>query len=275
MFHQSIKPINPPAAWLGGKSKLAERLIAVIEFIPHDTYAEVFLGMGGVFFRRQLVPQHEVINDKQHDVYNFFRVVQRHYAEFLKVLRYQTNSRHAFKDWHSMPPECLTDIERAARFYYLQKTAFGGKCAGQAYGVDKDRTRFNIRKVRKYIEQLHERMCDVSVECLNYDRFIEIYDGPHTLFYLDPPYWGGEDDYGKNLFERGDFERIAELLKSIKGKFLLSINDVPEIREIFAGFHIHDVKTKYTISGGEAQDVTELVITNVDLGRNVKCLARC
>ncbi|WP_408636024.1 hypothetical protein [Pseudophaeobacter flagellatus] len=65
---------------------------------------------------------------------------------------------------------------------------------------------------------------------------IRRYDGSKTLFYLDPPYWGGESDYGKGLFERSALQAMGEQLAEIRGKFILSINDRPEIRELFAGF---------------------------------------
>ena len=87
----------------------------------------------------------------------------------------------------------------------------------------------------------------VVIECLDFGEFIRRYDGAGTLFYLDPPYWGSEGVYGKALFTRQDFQRLADILTGIKGQFLLSINDVPEIREIFAWAQIEEVATTYTI----------------------------
>ena len=67
------------------------------------------------------------------------------------------------------------------------------------------------------------------------------------MFYLDPPYWGCEDDYGKAMFAPKDFDRLAAQLKGIKGRFLMSINDVPKIRELFAVFDIKQVKVSYSV----------------------------
>ncbi|WP_311200236.1 hypothetical protein [Leisingera sp. M658] len=64
---------------------------------------------------------------------------------------------------------------------------------------------------------------------------------------MDPPYWGGENDYGKGLFDRSQFEKMAGVLAGIRGKFLLSINDRPEIRELFAAFRFEEVSLKYTV----------------------------
>ena len=73
------------------------------------------------------------------------------------------------------------------------------------------------------------------MECLAWATFIRRYDKPFALFYIDPPYWGHETDYGKGLFEREDFGRMAELLSGLKGRFILSLNGGPEVRELFAG----------------------------------------
>lgn len=147
-------------------------------------------------------------------------------------------------------PETLTDLERAARFLYLQRTAFGGKVSGRNFGVSKDRPgRFNLSTLEPMLEDLHSRLAGVVIECLDFGEFIRRYDGPGTLFYLDPPYWGSEGDYGKALFGRDDFARLAGLLQTIQGRFLLSINDVPEIRDLFAWARIGEVSTTYTIAG--------------------------
>lgn len=86
------------------------------------------------------------------------------------------------------------------------------------------------------------------------------YDGPEALFYIDPPYWGSEDDYGRGVWDRHDFAALAEQLRGIKGRFLLSINDVPEIRELFDWAEIEGVQTTYTIGGGGGHRAAELLI---------------
>ncbi|MNT46208.1 hypothetical protein D3C72_1828370 [compost metagenome] len=90
---------------------------------------------------------------------------------------------------------------------------------------------------------------------------ISRYDRPGSLFYLDPPYWGGEGDYGAGLFVRGDFQRMADKLRAIEGRFMLSINDRPEIREMFAWADIEPVQTVYSVAGGEhSAPAAELLI---------------
>jgi len=92
-----IAPVRPAAAYIGGKKQLAARIVARIEAVAHRTYAEPFLGMGGVFLRRRFAPQYEVINDLSGDVATFFRILQRHYAPFMDMLKFQLTTRKDFE----------------------------------------------------------------------------------------------------------------------------------------------------------------------------------
>lgn len=257
----AVRPVSPPASYIGGKKQLAQRLASIIEQIPHMLYAEPFVGMGGVFFRRRLVPKAEAINDISGDVATLFRILQRHYPQFMETMKFQVTSRKEFERLAACDPDTLTDLERAARFIYLQKLAFGGKVKGRTFGVDTSGpARFNINRLGPILEEVHERLAGVVIERLPWDAFIDRYDTPATLFYLDPPYYGCETDYGKDVFARPDFVRIATRLQTIKGRFVLSLNDRPEVREIFEAFRICDVPLTYTIAGGEGKPVSEVII---------------
>lgn len=261
-----IPPTTPVAPWLGGKRNLARRICAILDATPCATYAEPFVGMGGIFLRRRTRPRAEVINDRGRDIANLFRILQRHYPQFLEVLRFQLTTRAEFERLVQTAPDTLTDLERAARFLYLQRTAFGGKVSGRNFGVDKTRPgRFNLTTLEPMLEDLHSRLAGVVIECLDWSDFIPRYDAPETLFYLDPPYWGCEDDYGKAMFARADFQRLADLLGGIRGRFLLSLNDVPEVRKVFGRFNLAEVATTYTISSKRndaAGARAELLISN-------------
>lgn len=99
-------------------------------------------------------------------------------------------------------------------------------------------------------------------KALDWSDLVARYDTAETLFYLDPPYAGGEDDYGKGLFAPADFEQMAEQLGSIAGVFILSINDTPGIRALFSQFEIEPVSLTYTVSRGDSKPAAELLITN-------------
>jgi DNA adenine methylase len=204
--------------------------------------------MGGVFLRRTRRPKCEVINDISEDVATFFRILQRHYVAFMDMLRFQLTTRAGFERLMRTDPSTLTDLERAARFLYLQRTAFGGKVSGRNFGMSDGRpASFDVTKLGPMLEELHERLAPVVIERLPYATFIARYDRPGTLFYLDPPYWGCEDDYGADV-RAGDFESLAEQLAGIRGSFILSINDTPEIREVFGRFELEEVETTYSLA---------------------------
>ena len=74
------------------------------------------------------------------------------------------------------------------------------------------------------------------------------HDRPTTLFNVDPPYWGSEGDHGKELFGREDFEALSARLKALRGTYIMSINDVPEIRGLFSWATIEPVETGYTVA---------------------------
>ena len=257
---REVSNTQPPAAWIGGKRALAPRLVKLIEGTPHHMYAEPFVGMGGVFFRRRRVPRSEVINDRSGEVVNLFRILQRHYPQFMDTLKFQITSRREFERLKACDPATLTDLERAARFIYLQKLAFGGKVQGQNFGVNREGgARFNLNRLAPLLEDVHERLAGVVIENLDWLNFIDRYDRPGVLFYLDPPYWGNEGDYGSDLFRREQFEQMAERLKRLQGAFILSINDLPEVRTKFAGFDLDSAELTYTISGGKGTRAFELI----------------
>lgn len=264
---ESLKPVTPcrpVAPYIGGKSKLADQIARIISATPHAVYAECFTGMGGVFLRRQRRPDVEVINDRSKDVANLFRVLNRHYQSFLEELKWRLSSRAEFERLMQANPDTLTDLERAARFIYLQRLAYGGKVAGRNFGVAADKpARFDLTRLVPMLEDAHERLSGVVIECLDYKEFIRRYDRPDILFYLDPPYYGCEGDYGADLFSRDEFGLMADLLAGIKGKFIVSLNDHPDVREIFKAFTIRTVETTYSIAG-ENQKVSEVLISNYD-----------
>lgn len=263
---EPVAPCRPPAAWIGGKRLLAPNIVERIASIAHAAYAEPFIGMGGVFFRRPFRARAEFINDVNGELVTLFRILQRHHVEFFQMIRWRLSSRAEFERLAKSDPTTLADLERAARFLYLQRLAFGGKVAGQNFGISPlESSGFDITRIESQMADLHDRLAGVTIECLPYAAFIERYDRPAVLFYLDPPYFGSEGDYGAGVFSAADFARLAEQLAGIAGKFLLSINDAPEIRRVFAAFRIEEVTTKYSVAGGEhTSAVTELLITNTD-----------
>lgn len=266
MSMSEIQPIRPIAPYLGGKKNLARRICAIIDRDCHDTYAEPFVGMGGIFLRRTRRPRAEFINDRGREVYTLFRMLQEHYVAFLDLLRFQITTQANFARLVAVDPDTLTDLQRAARFLYLQRLAFGGKVSGRNFGVATERpARFNLTTLEPDLEALHARLSGVTIMNQDYATFIDRLDRPGTLFYLDPPYYGNEGDYGKELFSRERFEKMADQLGRLKGRFLLSLNDHPDVRQIFGRFHLIEVKTTYSVGSKKTIEEArrgELIIAN-------------
>lgn len=260
----NVEPVKPVAPYIGGKIRLAKKIIAKINSIPHEQYAEAFVGMGGVFLRRDKKPKGEVINDISRDVTNLFRILQNHYEAFMDMLRFQITSRDEWDRLFKMHPDSLTDLQRAARFLYLQKVSFGGKVQSRAFGMAKSArpARFDVVKLAPMLADVHERLCSVTIERKHWEDFILEYDRPNVLFYLDPPYYGNENDYGFDVFSPDQFELMADILKHIKGRFILSINDHPDIRQTFKGFEIEAVDVAYSLGDCNGKRFGELIISN-------------
>ena len=120
----------------------------------------------------------------------------------------------------------------------------------------------SIKSSFKRLTAAHLRLSRVTIENLPWQDILKRYDRPHTFFYLDPPYYEVENYYGKGIFKREEFAQMAEILKTIKGKFVLSLNDKPQVRELFQDFQIQNIKVKYSCGGDSHRKLfDELIIT--------------
>jgi DNA adenine methylase len=245
-------------SYIGGKRRLAKRLVAL--FPPHVTYCEVFLGGGQVFFRKE-PSKVEVLNDLDGDVVNFFRVCQQHHEELCRYLKFVLVSREWFGLFQSQNPATLTDIQRAARFLYLQKNSFAGLVRGRHYACKVvGAPGFNPGRLPQILESTYKRLARVQIESLPFQEFIPRFDRPTTLFFCDPPYWERKL-YNFNFME-DDHRALADQLQSIRGKFVLTVDDVPQLRELFKHSKITEVEIPYTAQREAGKRYRELIITN-------------
>lgn len=251
--------MNSPLAYIGGKSKLSRTIIQMMP--PHSAYCEVFAGAAWVFFSKE-PSKYEVINDLDDELVCFYRVLQNHLEEFLRQFKWLFSSRTWFEDWkRQQAAGGLTDIQRAARYYYLQRLSFGGRVKARTFGAGPmRRPRINLLRIEEELSEVHLRLINATVECLPWADFISRYDRPKTFFYLDPPYY--KLPYYRHNLDLPDYRLMSETLAQIKAKFILSINDAPEMRETFQAFNILPVSLKYTVSKDEAVIGRELIVSN-------------
>lgn len=251
-------------SYLGGKSLLAKKIIPLIP--QHTCYCEVFAGAAWMLFKKNESAV-EIINDINSELVTLYRVVKHHIDEFIRYFRWILVAREEFEKFKTELPENLTDIQRGVRFYYLLKCGYGSRLENPAFSVSTQRpANFNILRIEEDLSMAHIRLARVYIENRTYQECLERYDKPHTFFYLDPPYWGCENYYGKGIFSRNDFQELKDILNTLKGKFILSLNNESEIRKIYKEFHIEEVETVY--NSAHKKRVKELLIMNFIPGRD-------
>ena len=258
--------MNSPLNYLGGKSKLAKKIVTRIP-PDHICYCEPCCGAAWVFFTKD-PSKAEVINDRDNELVTFWRVIQNHLQAFLEYFRFAIISRKLFDLENMKNPETLTDIQRAVRYYYLQRLSFGGKTAGRTFGTSATEPgRLNLTNLEESLLHVHWRLERVTIEHLDVCDCIQRYDRPDTFFYVDPPYYRLSQGYASKFVD-ADFERLRDSLAKIKGRFLLSLNDDPTIRQLFRAFTLQRVSLTYSAGNSRTGGDTRAKIRNELIIRN-------
>lgn len=152
--------------YFGGKSRLAKTIINKIP--EHTCYVEVFAGGASVFFAKDPSPT-EIINDLDKDLTTLYRAVKHHPEELYRQFKFSLVSRAEFEREKEVNPETLTDIQRAARYLYLQKSAFGGHITGQTFGTcTTGKPRLNLLSLESTLEDAWRRLMHVVIECKDF-----------------------------------------------------------------------------------------------------------
>ena len=255
--------MNSFLAYMGGKSLLAKKIVSIIP--KHNCYCEVFAGAAWILFKKE-ESDVEIINDINEDLITLYRVVKLHLEEFIRYFKWILVSRDEFYRFRKEDPETLTDIQKAVRFYYLLKLGYAARIKDPSFSIaTTSKPRLNLLRIEEELSAVHLRLARVYIENRSYAEIFYRFDKPDTFFYVDPPYYGCEDYYGLNIFSREDFLKLRDILAELQGKFVMSINDVGHIRELFTGFHIEEVSTTYSAGGAHRKKrVSELLIRNFD-----------
>ena len=249
-------PHNAPFAWIGGKSKLAPKIVSLMP--PHVKYVEVFGGALSVFYRKE-PSKIEVVNDINGDLINLHRIIQTRPQSLSFYLNSMLKSREIFygiKDGKLKP---RNKIEAAAFYFYLINMSFGAK--GANYAMSKRR---NFGNIYRDFTIYSKRLKRASIENMSYEKLIKEYDSKDALFYLDPPYVGTESYYKTPKgFSMNDHQNLAAILRTIKGKFILSYNDCEIVRGLYAGFRFEEAWINYSLNGAVRDKVSaEVIVMN-------------
>jgi DNA adenine methylase len=259
--------MNSPIAYFGGKCRLAKRIVPMIP-PDHVCYCEPFCGAAWILFKKQPSTT-EVINDIDAELVNFWRIIQNHLQPFLDYFKFAVISRKVFELENRKDPSTMTDLQRAVRYFYLQRLGFGGKTTGRTFGACAMRPmNLNLTTIEETLLAVHWRMERVTIEHLDACKCLQKYDRKTTFFYVDPPYYHVTQDYCRQ-FEDADFLRLRDTLASIAGRFILSLNDTADIRAMFKAFRQIRVATKYSAgnsreaAGTRSKERSELLIHNL------------
>ena len=268
--------MKTPVSRVGNKSSILNILYAVFP-LQYGRFVDVFGGSGSVLLGKEQVDSFEVYNDYDRNLVNLFHCMKERTMATIREIGFcNLNSREDFNSVKKFfefeefkddfyreellltelmfpPPEAnelneirtrITkdyDVRRAAMFLKLLRYSYSSGCKSFASQP------FDIRKLFELIKQLENRMANVVVENQDFEILIKHYDREDTFFYLDPPYFFTEDMYAVE-FGRDDHVRLRDTLKNIKGKFLLSYNDCPEVRELYEDYSMLDFTRVHTMA---------------------------
>jgi len=257
--------LNSPIKWMGGKYRLRKTIASMIP--KHLCYCEPFGGAGWILFEKQ-PSEVEVYNDINSELVNFFRVVKEKPDQFIQAFDYLLISREIFQKYKALNVVGTSDVNRAVRFYYLLHFSFGALMKDFMITPLK-KPPMVLERVRDNITSVRDRLVNTIIENRDVEKIIFSYDRSSTFFYCDPPYYGLTDytSQGSKPFSEEDHVRLKECLSKIQGKFLLSINDHPEIRELYSGFNINQVGVRYSVCRTDKSSLaSELFISNYEIG---------
>ena len=235
---------------IGNKTAIADHIIKL--FPEHKTHVELFVGSGAIYFHKD-PSVIEVINDIDKELISGYRLVKQVSGDPTKFTDLDTfDKQHSF--YHRTPK---TKEDQLTHKILQACNTFGGTGKGDVR-EDKPSNPFNKMK---NIQEYKDRMKNTTVLSQDYKTVIKQYDSKDTLFYLDPPYENSD-----KLYKNSDmnYEDLSKLLGSIKGKFVLSMNDSKHVRQTFNQFKmkqisVHTQGNKGIGSGGNRK---ELIIMN-------------
>ena len=237
----------------GGKRLLANEIVDL--FPPNYenmVYVEPFFGGGSIYFKKNKSNENyqEVINDLDKDIYIIMKGFKKYDGD--KISNYinnTPNTKEYFLKVKNDKP--LSEYNKFLRTLYLIKNSYFGKM--EAFGR-KEKNKTN------YENKYKDRLKNTIILNKDYKYVIKKYDSINTLFYLDPPYENSKNIYKDHFI---DYVELYNLLKKIKGKFILSINYNKEFITLFKGFKHKIVTTKYTnFQGGTGPIKKELIFKN-------------
>ena len=219
--------MRPPFCRIGSKKPLSEKIRNMIP--PHQIYVEPFVGSGAIYWDKE-PSKKEILNDLDTQLINNYRLLKKTKTRNFKT---DLDTIQEIQDHVNKPAR--TDGDKLMKEIAISCNTFGNTGRGKIYKES------NPYKKLRNIDEYQERMKDTTLLNQDYKSVIKKYDSPSTFFFLDPPYESSEKLYKDGGF---NFAELNNVLEGIKGKFLLTLNDSRNIRNIFRNFKIMGIKVK-------------------------------
>ena len=287
--------MKSPVSWMGNKTPVLRVLYGMFP-LEYERYIEPFGGSGAVLLGKAVPDRFEVLNDYNRNLVNLFRCMRDRPVEFIRALGFlnlnarddfnvlkKFSRREEFDDAYFqqqlelsevlLPPiqaqEIRTlyaaaredyDLRRAVMFLKLIRSSYAS--GGRSFACQP----FNVRSLFGLIQAFSRRCENVIIENQDFETLIRHYDRPTSFFYCDPPYFTSEYVYDCG-FAWDDHLRLHRVLTAAQGKFLLSYNDCPEIRALYAGHQFFDFKRAHSMAQRfeAGKEFPELLVANYDL----------
>jgi DNA adenine methylase len=245
--------MNSPFRYAGGKF-YARNLI--LNHVPkHEYYIEPFAGGGSIFFAKEKVKKNW-LNDLDKELVNVYLHIKDHSESLIEALRGEEATKERHK-WYKNEFQPKNDLERAQRWYYLNRTSYSGIMNMQncywGYGE-----KYSMRPENwgRNIERTSQKLQNVKITSLDFEKVIE--NAPDNSFlFLDPPYYNADQDkFYTFSFKLEDHIRLSEVLKkhSERLKFMITYDNSQEVWDLYKwAKEIHEKEWNYTISRTDDQ----------------------
>ncbi|RCJ15270.1 modification methylase [Nostoc sp. ATCC 43529] len=262
-----------PLRYPGGKSKAINQ---IVEYLPEnfDEFREPFVGGGSVFiYLKQKFPDIKIwINDLNRELFLFWKFAQSDIAQLVKEIRHikakHTDGKLLFAELTSVDVNNLSDLERAVRFFVLNRITFSGTVESGGFSQEAFHKRFTDSSIQR-LEKLENILNkNVKITNLDYSHLLKP-EGKDVFLFLDPPYFSATKSklYGKDgdLHTSFQHQRFAELLQQCHHRWLITYDDSPQIRENFQWANVSEWQLQYGMNNykqSAAAKGKELFITN-------------
>lgn len=222
-----MKRLRSPIVWFGGKGRMIGNLLPLLP--PHDYYVEPFGGGASILLAKPSC-RIETYNDIDEGLVNFFRVLAdpKLFEAFVRRVTMLPVSRKLYKDYCASWRIKRSKVERAVRWFVVARQSFAGRMGSGGWGSN---LRGPSAKVvhawlttLEYLPEVHARLQGVQIECADWRRILDRYQGEGYLAYCDPPFvleTRGVNRYAHEL-SLADHKELIKTLLYYEGAVVLS-----------------------------------------------------